>query len=71
MISMFIIKKKEIVKATKETFTVFVPKKEFDEQKDNIEEFMKETLEETELDIVNIIHKNDKVEIVAEKISEI
>lgn len=68
---MFIIKKKEIVKATKETFTVFVSKNEFDEEKDNIKEFMEEILEETELNIVDIIHKNYKVEIVAEKISEI
>lgn len=69
------IKKKETVKAIKETFTVIVSKKEFDEimyeQRNEIERFMEETLDESELDIVDIIHKNNKVEIIAEKISEI
>ena len=73
--SMFMIKKKETVKAIKETFTVIVSKKEFDEimyeQRNEIERFMEETLDESELDIVDIIHKNNKVEIIAEKISEI
>lgn len=32
---------------------------------------MEETLDESELDIVDIIHKNNKVEIIAEKISEL
>lgn len=72
---MFMIKKKETVKAIKETFTVIVSKKEFDEimyeQRNEIERFMEETLDESELDIVDIIHKNNKVEIIAEKISEI
>lgn len=69
------IKKKETVKAIKETFTVIVSKKEFDEimyeQRNEIERFMEETLDESELDIVDIIHKNNKVEIIAEKISEL
>ena len=73
--SMFMIKKKETVKAIKETFTVIVSKKEFDEimyeQRNEIERFMEETLDESELDIVDIIHKNNKVEIIAEKISEL
>lgn len=72
---MFMIKKKETVKAIKETFTVIVSKKEFDEimyeQRNEIERFMEETLDESELDIVDIIHKNNKVEIIAEKISEL
>lgn len=77
MISMFIVKKKSIVKVVKETFSVTISKKEFDEkiynshplkQKYNIERFMEETLDEIELDIVDIIYKNDKVKIVAEKI---
>lgn len=66
---MFIVKKKSIVKMIKETFTVTISKKEFNKQKD-IKKFMEEILNETELDIVDIIHKNDKVKIVAEKISE-
>lgn len=69
------IKKKETVKAIKETFTVIVSKKEFDEimyeQRNEVEKFMEETLDESELDIVDIIHKNNKVEIIAEKISEL
>ena len=69
------IKKKETVKAIKETFTEKKKKKEFDEimyeQRNEIERFMEETLDESELDIVDIIHKNNKVEIIAEKISEI
>ena len=73
--SMFMIKKKETVKAIKETFTVIVSKKEFDEimyeQRNEVERFMEETLDESELDIVDIIHKNNKVEIIAEKISEL
>lgn len=73
--SMFMIKKKETVKAIKETFTVIVSKKEFDEimyeQRNEVEKFMEETLDESELDIVDIIHKNNKVEIIAEKISEL
>ena len=73
--SMFMIKKKETVKAIKETFTVIVSKKEFDEimyeQRNELEKFMEETLDESELDIVDIIHKNNKVEIIAEKISEL
>lgn len=72
---MFMIKKKETVKAIKETFTVIVSKKEFDEimyeQRNEVEKFMEETLDESELDIVDIIHKNNKVEIIAEKISEL
>lgn len=72
---MFMIKKKETVKAIKETFTVIVSKKEFDEimyeQRNELEKFMEETLDESELDIVDIIHKNNKVEIIAEKISEL
>ena len=67
---MFIVKKKETVEVVKETFTVTISKKRFNEQKDDIKKFMEETLDETELDIVNIIHKNDKVKIIAEKISE-
>ena len=73
--SMFMIKKKETIKAIKETFTVIVSKKEFDEimyeQRNEVEKFMEETLDESELDIVDIIHKNNKVEIIAEKISEL
>lgn len=73
--SIFMIKKKETVKAIKETFTVIVSKKEFDEimyeQRNEVEKFMEETLDESELDIVDIIHKNNKVEIIAEKISEL
>ena len=57
---MFMIKKKETLKAIKETFTVIVSKKEFDEimyeQRNEIERFMEETLDESELDIVDIIH---------------
>lgn len=72
---MFMIKKKETIKAIKETFTVIVSKKEFDEimyeQRNEVEKFMEETLDESELDIVDIIHKNNKVEIIAEKISEL
>lgn len=68
---MFIVKKKETVEVVKETFTVTISKKRFNEQKDDIKKFMEETLDETELDIVNIIHKNDKVKIIAEKISEV
>ena len=67
---MFIVKKKETVEVVKETFTVTISKKRFNEQKDDIKKFMEETLDETELDIVDIIHKNDKVKIIAEKISE-
>lgn len=78
MIDMFIVKKKSIIKMIKETFSVTISEKEFDEkiynshplkQYDNVERFMEETLDEIELDIVDIIHKNDKVEIVAERIS--
>ena len=69
------IKKKETVKAIKETFTVIVSKKEFDEimyeQRNEVEKYMEETLDESELDIEDIIHKNNKVEIIAEKISEL
>ena len=54
----------------KETFTVTISKKQFHKHK-NIKKFMEETLDETELNIVDIIHKNDKVKIVAEKISEV
>lgn len=68
---MFIVKKKETVEVVKETFTVTISKKRFNEQKDDIKKFMEETLDETELNIVDIIHKNDKVKIVAEKISEV
>lgn len=76
---MFIIKKKSIIKMVKETFSVTISKKEFDEeiynshplkQRDNIERFMEKTLDEIELNIVDIIHKNNKVEIVAERISK-
>lgn len=67
---MFIIKKKEIIKMIKESFIVTIPKKEFNKQKD-IKKFMEETLDENELDIVDIIHKNDKVKIIAERISEV
>lgn len=79
MMDMFIVKKKSIVKVVKETFSVTISEKEFNEkiynshplkQYDNVERFMEETLDEIELDIVDIIHKNDKVEIVAEKISK-
>lgn len=75
---MFIVKKKSIVKVIKESFSVTISEKEFDEkiydshplgQRDKVERFMEETLDEIELDIVDIIHKNDKVEIVAERIS--
>ena len=75
---MLIVKKKSIVKVVKESFSVTISEKEFDEkiydshplrQFDKVERFMEETLDEIELDIVNIIHKNDKVEIVAERIS--
>ena len=69
MIDMFIIKKKETIKMIKETFTVTISQKEFDKQKKNIKKFIEETLDETELDIVDIIHKNDKVKNIAEKIS--
>ena len=68
---MFIVKKKETVEVVKETFTVTISKKRFNEQKDDIKKFMEETLDETELNIVDIIHKNDKVKIVTEKISEV
>lgn len=68
---MFIVKKKETVEVVKETFTVTISKKRFNEQKDDIKKFMEETLDETELNIVDIIHKNNKVKIVAEKISEV
>ena len=68
---MFIVKKKETVEVVKETFTVTISKKRFNEQKDDIKKFMEETLDETELNIVDIIHKNDKIKIVAEKISEV
>ena len=64
---MFIVKKKETVEVVKETFTVTISKKRFNEQKDDIKKFMEETLDETELNIVDIIHKNDKIKIVAEK----
>ena len=76
---MFIVKKKSIIKMIKGTFSVTISKKEFDKeiynshplkQKDNIERFMEKTLDEIELDIVDIIHKNNKVEIVAERISK-
>lgn len=67
---MFIIKKKETVEVVKETFTVTISKKQFHKQKD-LKKFMEETLDETELDIVDIIYKNDKVKIVAERISEV
>lgn len=67
---MFIVKKKETVKMIKETFTVTISKKQFHKQKD-IKKFMEETFNENELDIVDIIHKNDKVKIVSEKISEL
>ena len=78
MMDMLIVKKKSIVKVVKESFSVTISEKEFDEkiydshplrQFDKVERFMEETLDEIELDIVNIIHKNDKVEIVAERIS--
>lgn len=71
-------KKKSIVKVVKESFSVTISEKEFDEkiydshplrQFDKVERFMEETLDEIELDVVDIIHKNDKVEIVAERIS--
>lgn len=67
---MFIIKKKETVEVVKETFTVTISKKEFDKQKD-LKKFMEETLDEVNVNIVDIIHKNNKVKIVAEKISEV
>lgn len=76
---MLIVKKKSIVKVVKESFSVTISEKEFDEkiydshplrQFDKVERFMEETLDEIELDIVDIIHKNDKVEIVAERISK-
>lgn len=78
MMDMFIVKKKSIVKVVKESFSVTISEKEFDEkiydshplrQFDKVERFMEETLDEIELDVVDIIHKNDKVEIVAERIS--
>ena len=40
-------------------------------KRNEVEKFMEETLDESELDIVDIIHKNNKVEIIAEKISEL
>lgn len=79
MMDMLIVKKKSIVKVVKESFSVTISEKEFDEkiydshplkQRDKVERFMEETLDEIELDIVDIIHKNDKVEIVAERISK-
>lgn len=79
MMDMLIVKKKSIVKVVKESFSVTISEKEFDEkiydshplrQFDKVERFMEETLDEIELDIVDIIHKNDKVEIVAERISK-
>lgn len=78
MMDMLIVKKKSIVKVVKESFSVTISEKEFDEkiydshplrQFDKVERFMEETLDEIELDVVDIIHKNDKVEIVAERIS--
>ena len=37
---MFIVKKKETVEVVKETFTVTISKKRFNEQKDDIKKFM-------------------------------